>query len=86
MRKLLNTLFVTSDDLYLSLENGNIEAWKGKEKAAQIPLINLENILDFSHKGASPALLGECVKRGHWLLLPHAQWPVSGKGLRRGGR
>lgn len=34
MRKLLNTLFVTSDDLYLSLENGNIAAWKGEEKAA----------------------------------------------------
>lgn len=84
MRKLLNTLFVTSDDLYLSLENGNIEAWKGKEKAAQIPLINLENILDFSHKGASASR--RMCQTGHWLLLPHAQWPVSGKGLRRGGR
>lgn len=32
MRKLLNTLFVTSEDLYLSLENGNIEAWQGEGK------------------------------------------------------
>lgn len=86
MRKLLNTLFVTSDDLYLSLENGNIEAWKGKEKAAQIPLINLENILDFSHKGASPALLGECVKRGigFCFLTPNGRFLARACGVAEG--
>lgn len=86
MRKLLNTLFVTSDDLYLSLENGNIAAWKGEEKAAQIPLINLESIFDFSHKGASPALLGECVKRGiaFSFLTPHGRFLARACGMVQG--
>ena len=86
MRKLLNTLFVTSEDLYLSLENGNIEAWQGKEKVAQIPLINLENIFYFGYKGASPALLGECVKRriGFCFLTPHGRFLARASGLTAG--
>ncbi len=47
MRKLLNTLFVNSEDLYLSLDNENVAAWKGKEILQRIPLMNLENILYF---------------------------------------
>ena len=86
MRKLLNTLFVTSEDIYLSLENGNIEAWKGKEKSVQIPLINIENILYFGYKGASPALLGECVKRGigFCFLTPHGRFLARASGLTAG--
>lgn len=82
MRKLLNTLFVTSEDLYLSLENGNIQAWNGGEKAGQIPLINLENIFYFGYKGASPALLGECVKRhiGFCFLTPNGRFLARASG------
>ena len=36
MRKLLNTLFVTSEDAYLALENENVVIYKGEEKAARI--------------------------------------------------
>lgn len=64
MRKLLNTLFVTSEDIYLSLENENIVAWKDGQAVQRMPLLNLENILYFGYKGASPALLGACVQRG----------------------
>lgn len=64
MRKMLNTLFITSDDVYLSLENANVVIHKGDEKAAQYPLKMIESILSFSYKGASPALMGECAKRG----------------------
>lgn len=64
MRKLLNTLFVTSEDIYLSLENENIIAWKDGQAVQRMPLLNLENILYFGYKGASPALLGACVQRG----------------------
>ncbi|KMO87484.1 CRISPR-associated protein Cas1 [Megasphaera cerevisiae DSM 20462] len=63
MRHLLNTLFVTSQEIYLSLENENIVAWKGNQIVQRLPLLNLENILYFGHKGASPALLGACAKR-----------------------
>ena len=64
MRKMLNTLFITSEDAYLALENENVVIHKGKEKAGQYPLQVLESILSFSYKGASPALMGACVEKG----------------------
>ena len=64
MRKMLNTLFVTTEDAYLSLENENIVVHVGEEKRAQYPLLMLEGILTFSYKGASPALMGACAERG----------------------
>ena len=63
MRHLLNTLFVTSPEIYLSLENDNIAAWKDNQIIQRLPLLNLENILYFGYKGASPALLGACAKK-----------------------
>ena len=69
MRKLLNTLFVTSEDKYLALENENVVVMSGEEKAAQFPLLMLEGIVSFSYKGASPALMGACAKRGIQLCF-----------------
>lgn len=56
MKQLLNTLFVTSEDAYLSLENDNVVVQRDKTALAKIPLRSLEQILSFSYKGASPAL------------------------------
>ncbi len=64
MRKLLNTLFITSEDIYLSLDNENVAAFRDGQLLQRVPLLSLENILCFSYKGASPALLGACVRRG----------------------
>ena len=64
MRKLLNTLFVTSEDCYLALDGENVVAYIGQEKAGRFPLHTLEGILSFSYKGASPSLMGACVRRG----------------------
>ena len=50
MRKLLNTLFVTTPDCYLSLDGNNIVILKEKETLFRIPVTNLENINgDFSY-------------------------------------
>ena len=86
MRKLLNTLFVNSEDLYLSLDNENVAAWKGNEILQRIPLMNLENILYFGYKGASPALLGACVKRhiGFCFLTPQGKFLARAQGLTAG--
>lgn len=62
MRQLLNTLFVTSEDAYLSLENENVVVSRGEDVLAKIPLRSLETILSFSYKGASPALMGKCAE------------------------
>ncbi|HBM74609.1 MAG TPA: subtype I-C CRISPR-associated endonuclease Cas1 [Clostridiaceae bacterium] len=63
MRKLLNTLYVTSPDSYLSLDGENIVILKDDTEAARIPLHNLESIVAFGYTGASPALMGACAKR-----------------------
>lgn len=67
MKQLLNTLFVTSEDAYLSLENDNVVVQRDKTALAKIPLRSLEQILSFSYKGASPALMGQCAQTGTGL-------------------
>ena len=64
MRKLLNTLYVTSEDAYLSLDGENVVVNRDKQEIARFPLHNLSGILCFSYAGASPALMGACAKRG----------------------
>ena len=64
MRKLLNTLYVTSEDCYLALENENVVVWQDEVRKGQYPLQMLEGIVSFSYRGASPALMGECAERG----------------------
>ncbi len=63
MRHLLNTLFVTFDDIYLSLDGENVLANRGKNVVARYPLHTLQGIVTFSHSGTSPALLGACSER-----------------------
>ncbi len=63
MKQLLNTLYVTSEDVYLSLDGENIVANRGKEKVARYPLHTLQNIVSFSYSGASTALMGACAER-----------------------
>ena len=64
MRHLLNTLFVTSDDVYLSLDGENVVANRKQEIVARYPMHNLFGIISFSYAGASPALMGACAQRG----------------------
>lgn len=64
MRHLLNTLFVTSEDIYLSLDGENVVANREKSVVARYPLHTLSAILTFSYPGASPALMGACAQRG----------------------
>lgn len=63
MRKLLNTLYVTSPNTYLSLDGENIVILKDDAEVLRVPLHNLEGIIAFGYTGASPALMGACAKR-----------------------
>lgn len=64
MKKLLNTLYITSPDRYLALDGENIVVQAKSEEIARIPLHNLQAIVTFGYTGASPALMGACAKRG----------------------
>ena len=84
MKQLLNTLFVTSEDIYLSLEGENVLANREREVVARYPLHTLQSIVSFSYSGASPALMGACAERGISLAFctPRGRFlaRVSGEG------
>lgn len=62
MRKLLNTLYITTPNSYLSIDGENIVVLIEDEKKFRIPLINVENIICFNYMGFSPKLAAKCVE------------------------
>jgi CRISPR-associated protein Cas1 len=64
MRKLLNTLYVTTPETYLALDGENVVVLLGEEEKLRLPLHTLESIAYFGYKGTSPALMGACAERG----------------------
>ena len=64
MKKLLNTLYVTSEDAFLALDGENIVVRFADDTEKAIPLHLLSSIVSFSYKGATPALMGKCVQCG----------------------
>lgn len=64
MKKMLNTLFVTTEDTYLALDGENVTLNRQQTEIARFPLHTLESIVCFTYPGASPALMGACARRG----------------------
>lgn len=83
MKKLLNTLYVTSENSYLSLDGENIVVLDSEKEVGRLPLHNLEGIVSFGYRGTSPALMGACADRNISLcyLTPQGKFlaRVSGK-------
>lgn len=86
MRKLLNTLYVASEDLFLSYSNENVVVQRGGEVTTRLPLLNLEGIVTFSYAGATPALMGECARRGIQLsfMSPNGRFLARVNGMTQG--
>jgi CRISPR-associated protein Cas1 len=64
MRKLLNTLYVTTPKSYLSRDGQNLVVSVDKEERFRIPILNLEGVVTFGYLGASPGLMKLCVDNG----------------------
>ena len=64
MRKLLNTLYITTQGSYLHKERETIVVKKGDEKIGQLPAINVEHIMCFGQISVSPFLMGFCGESG----------------------
>ena len=83
MKKLLNTLYVTSENSYLGLDGENVVVYDDKNEIGRLPLHNLEAIISFGYRGTSPALMGACADRNISLcyLTPQGKFlaRVSGK-------
>ena len=63
MRKLLNTIYVTNELTYLTLDGENLVCKIEGETKLRIPFENIENIVCFNYVGCSPALMGKCVSK-----------------------
>jgi len=86
MRKLNNTLYVTTPGRYLSLEGETVIVSEKDEKLGQFPLHNLEAIVTFGYAGASPMLMAACAQHGIALsfLSMHGRYLASVQGETRG--
>lgn len=69
MRKLLNTLYVTTPDAYLGRDGENVVVREGEEDRFRIPVHNLESVVCYGHQGASPALMQLCAERDIALVF-----------------
>lgn len=63
MRKLLNTIYITNEQTYLSLDGENLVCKIDGDIKLRIPFDNVENIVCFNYMGCSPALMGKCVEK-----------------------
>lgn len=64
MKRLLNTLYVTTPERYLALDGENVVVLEQDQEVGRVPLHNLEAIVTFGYTGASPALMGACAAHG----------------------
>lgn len=86
MRKLLNTLYVTTPEAYLTLDGLNVVVQCAGEELARFPLHTLENIVMFTYPGASPALMGACASQsiGLCFCTPNGKFLARATGKSSG--
>ncbi|MBT8508785.1 type I-C CRISPR-associated endonuclease Cas1 [Methanomicrobiaceae archaeon CYW5] len=86
MRKLLNTLYVTTPDSYLTREGENVIVKIDGKNAFRIPVHTLEGIVCFGYMGASPQLMRLCTDNnvGLSFLSPSGKFLARVNGRVRG--
>ena len=91
MKKLLNTLYVSTQGVYLRQEGETVVAEKEKQVVLRLPVHTISGIVCFGNVMCSPFLLGLCGERGicvtflseHGKFLARVEGPVSGNVLLR---
>lgn len=86
MRKLLNTLYVTTPESYLSKDGLNVVISVKQQEMFRIPIINIEQIVTFGYMGASPGLMKLCTDNGVSLtfLSPNGRFVSRVQGATKG--
>lgn len=86
MRKLLNTLYVTTPEAYLSKDGMNVVVSVDKEELFRIPIVNVEGIVTFGYMGASPGLMKLCMDNNVSLsfMTPQGRFIGRIQGATRG--
>ena len=91
MRKLLNTLYITTPESYLYKDGLNVVVSVNQKEVFRIPILNIEGIVTFGYMGASPGLMKLCVDNQVSLcflspagrFLSRVQGPTKGNVLLR---
>lgn len=91
MKKLLNTLYVTSQGSYLAKEGETVKVSVERETRLQLPIHTLAGIVCFGQVSMSPFLMGFCAERDvgvsflteNGRFLARVAGPVSGNVLLR---
>lgn len=91
MRKLLNTLYITTQGAYLHRDGETIAIKIDDECRLRVPIHTLEGLVCFGRVMCSPAVLGLCCERNvgvsflteHGAFLARVTGPVSGNVLLR---
>ena len=91
MKRLLNTLYVTTQGAYLAREGDNILVRVEHETRLRLPIHTLGGVVCFGQVSASPPLMDLCASNGVGLafftengrFLARVQGPVSGNVLLR---
>ena len=86
MRKLLNTLYVTTPDAYLTKDGENIVVKVQQEEKFRIPILNIENVICFSYMGASPGVMKLCADNdvGLCFMSPQGKFIARTQGPTKG--
>ncbi|WP_027369084.1 type I-C CRISPR-associated endonuclease Cas1c [Desulfocurvibacter africanus] len=91
MKRLLNTLFVTTQGAYLSKDGETVAVSVDGERRLRVPVHTLDGVVCFGNVLASPFLLGMCAERDvavsflseNGRFLARVAGPVSGNVLLR---
>lgn len=91
MKRLLNTLYVTTQGAWLARERENLLVRVDQETRLRLPIHNLGAIVGFGQVSASAPLMGLCAERGVTIsffteqgrFLARVEGPVSGNVLLR---
>ena len=91
MKRLLNTLYVMTQDSYLRKEGETILVRVGDETSLRVPVLAISSIVCFGDVLLSPSLMGHCVKNGvtisflsfYGRFLARVMGPTSGNVLLR---
>ena len=86
MRKLLNTLYITTPESYIYKDGQNIVISVDQKEKFRIPSINVESIVTFGYMGASPGVMKLCAESGISLtfLSPSGRFLSRVQGQVRG--
>jgi CRISP-associated protein Cas1 len=86
VRRMLNTIYVTSEDAWLRKDGANLVVEVDGAERGRAPLHLLDGVVSFGRAGTSPALLAACAEAGVTIshLQPNGRFLARMEGPRSG--